>query len=769
MPRTGLSAGVSPRHPSRLLHALAAMALLAGALVPGSAGASALAAASTDHRVSTHLAAALQWAAAGERSGQLDPLGRRAEPATPALAYDWATPTEEVLLVIEGDVAAAALEAAGARVNTRAGTVTTAVVALDRVPALLALPGLRSVEMEQPITLATDVSAQSINAEELWGGPPPVFSTTGETGRGVVVGIVDTGLDTNHEDFRTDHGTRVRFLWDQTIVGGDPPAGFTYGKAYDAADIDAGRYSGYDENGHGTHVAGIAAGNGRATGNGQPAYTYPGIAPEADIVIVKLKANPNGSYTDARLIDGVNYVFQRAAQLGQPAVVLLASTKFTGPHDGSDPLDLALTALTGPGKLLVTAAGNEYGKSRHAEWTSIQLEATGSITVNVPAYTPSGNASDHFFLEAWYPANGHQDVTLVSPSGWTLGPIRRGEQANVQGPNGIVVLKNGVTTSASGAYKVELQVYRGNLTLPQVASGTWTVRFVAQTSAMHRVDAWLTSWSLGSASATFGQGKTESRLIGSPGTADGAICVTAFTTKRTWTDINGTTRSYFYAVMNQIANYASSGPRRDGLPLPHIAAPGYGVAGALSSLNQVSTSYKLKDGVHFIANGTSVAAAHVAGGIALLLQQQPELTREMALNLIESAAIEDSYTGAVPNDRWGAGKLYLQPLGAAGVADGQAWAAKLRFAAWPNPSRGPAVFRFDVPAQASGQPARAEFQIIDVAGREVTRLHRDFPAGPAEWTWDGTTRGGTPTAPGIYWARLTLAGGTAVTRVVRLP
>jgi subtilisin family serine protease len=767
MPRTGMP-GVALRPlPDRLIQGLV-MLLFAGVVVPvGPVSAASLVDAASDPRVSTHLNAALHRAAASDPGAELHVLGRRAELASPP-GYEWATPDEEVLLLIEGDVDAAAVEAAGARVNTRAGSVTTALVPLGRIPALLAIPGIRSLEMEQPITLATDVSSRSINAEELWGGPPPGFSTSGETGRDVVVGIVDTGLDTGHEDFRTADGTRVKYLWDQAMTPPAPPVGFTYGDEYSAADIDGGGYPGYDENGHGTHVAGIAAGNGRATGNGQPAYTYPGIAPQADIVIVKLKPNPNGTYTDARLIDGVNYVFQKAALLGKPAVVLLASTKLSGPHDGSDPLDIALTALTGPGRILVTAAGNEYGKGRHAEWTAIQMEATGSLTVSIPAYSPSGNASDHFFVEGWYPANGNESVTIVSPTGWTLGPVARGEQVTVQGPSGIVLLKNGVTTSANGSFKLDLQVYRGSLTLPQVAAGTWTLRFTSATSLIHRVDAWLTSWSIGSASATFVQGKTESRLISSPGTADGAICVTAFTTKRTWVDINNTSRSYFYAVMNQIASYASSGPRRDGMPLPHIAAPGYGVAGALSAMNQVSSSYRLKDGVHFISNGTSVAAAHVAGGIALLLQTQPTLTRELALNLLQSAAIEDGYTGQVPNERWGAGKLYLQPLEVSGVAEGQAWASKLRLAAWPNPSRGPATFRFDVPAMASGQPAVVELQIVDVAGREVTRFQREMTAGPAELTWDGRTRGGEPAAPGVYWARLSLGGGTAVARVVRV-
>src|SRR6185503_11519026 len=111
-------------------------------------------------------------------------------------------------------------------------------------------------------------------------------------------------------------------------------------------------YPGGDVDGHGTHMAGVAAGNGRATGNKKPAYKYLGAAPEADLVVVSLRYASDGSVTDDKVLDAVRYVFQRAAALGEPAVVLLSVSKPTGPHDGQDPLDLGISALTGPGKIV---------------------------------------------------------------------------------------------------------------------------------------------------------------------------------------------------------------------------------------------------------------------------------------------------------------------------------------------------------------------------------------------------------------------------------
>ncbi|HEX7878715.1 MAG TPA: S8 family serine peptidase [Candidatus Eisenbacteria bacterium] len=751
---------------------LVVFTILALLLFPASLLAGSLRASINDPRVSVHLRSALSAAAAVENVAtelQTNSVRPEMEIVSGGPDYHWATPDSRVLLVVEGNVDLSQLSSLNGEVNTSAGGVTTLLAPLSSVPDILALDGIRGLEMEQPVELCTDISTLATNAKALWGGPPPNYAATGQTGENVVIGIVDTGLDVTHQDLRTSAGSRVKFGWDQTITTGQKPAGFTYGSEYTQAQINAGSYPGLDEVGHGTHITGVAAGNGRATGGGVPQFTYTGMAPEADIVFVKLMANPNGTYTDARIIDGVNYVFQKAAALNKPAVVLLAVNKMTGPHDGSDPMDIALTALTGPGKILVTAAGNEYGRARHAEWTASTSQPAGSMTVNVPTYAASSNASDHFLVEAWYDAGENATVSVTTPAGLIVGPVLRGTQLTLNTPSGVVNIKNGVTTSANGSYKVEFNITRGSLTYPAVAAGTWSLNYLAVTNPYFRVDAWLTSWILGSGAATFVNGKTESRLIGSPSTAQGAISVSSYTTKRTWTDISGAARSYYYAVMNQVANYASSGPRRDGALVPHITAPGYGVAGALSNtaLSVVSSAYRLQDGVHYVNSGTSVAAAHVAGGVALLLQQARNLTHDQIVNQIQTSATVDSYTGQVPNPRWGAGKLYLQPLAAAAVGD-QAFTSQIGFRVSPNPSRGPAIFTFNVPLDAaSSRSMAAELVIYDVSGREVSRVARTVTGGPTEFVWDGMTNGGDEAAAGMYWGRLNLDGQHATARIVR--
>ncbi len=215
---------------------------------------------------------------------------------------------------------------------------------------------------------------------------PPTFS--GDTGQGTVVGVVDTGIDLANADFQTNSGTRIVDFWDQAACPNpssnacptQPPnsQGFNYGAECGSAAINAascGPFSYGDVNGgdscnspvglpaatvvslaeidcdgHGTHVTGIAAGNGRAA----PFGTYIGVAPQADLVIVK------SDFDLAHIVDGVAYIFKVAASRGEAASVNISLGTNEGPHDGSDMFETMLDALTGPGKLISVAGGNEF-------------------------------------------------------------------------------------------------------------------------------------------------------------------------------------------------------------------------------------------------------------------------------------------------------------------------------------------------------------------------------------------------------------------------
>jgi|GEM_PF-1914862 len=209
-----------------------------------------------------------------------------------------------------------------------------------------------------------------------------VQRSSGFTGRGVVVGVVDSGLDWDHPDFwSSPSDTRILYIWNQTItpVGGEnPPPEFGYGVEYDSSDVIAGTPREVDSTGHGTHVMGGAAGDGSATNGLEPAGRYAGLAPDAYLIPVKT------TWLDADVVDGVDYIFRRAEALGLPCVVNLSLGSHYGPHDGTGPFEAAIANLTGPGKMVVGAAGNSGNDPLHARVVvsgtdSVSFEAAGAL------------------------------------------------------------------------------------------------------------------------------------------------------------------------------------------------------------------------------------------------------------------------------------------------------------------------------------------------------------------------------------------------------
>ena len=219
---------------------------------------------------------------------------------------------------------------------------------------------------------------------------------------------MDTGVDYLNPDFQNPDGTtRLVSIWDQTGTG-THPSGFTYGAEWLPADINALIPSEVDSQGHGSHVLGIAAGNGSATGNGQPAYTYVGMAPQADLCMVKT------TFQTGAIVDGVHYIFQKAASLGKQAVVNLSLGTQEGPHDGTLDMDVMLNALTGPGKIIVASAGNAGEDNLHGQLT-LSGSTPQNMTLVVPPYTPApGTANDVLLFSGWYAGTSQISLRIVT-------------------------------------------------------------------------------------------------------------------------------------------------------------------------------------------------------------------------------------------------------------------------------------------------------------------------------------------------------------------
>jgi subtilisin family serine protease len=587
------------------------------------------------------------------------PLALRA-PVNPSLKINQrflsanARGEQMVDLFIQGDVSADDLRAKGIEVNTVAGGFVTARCPLDRIGELVATPGITRLKVAERCKPNLDLSAVDLGLPAVRTPPPLDFA--GQTGQGVLVGDVDSGIDLAHPDFKNPDGTtRLVALWDQTTVGTAPP-GFTYGAYWTGAQIDLGLATETDTNGHGTHVMGIAGGDGSGTGNGVPAFTYVGVSPKADLIMVKTNFSTTG------VVDGVNFIFQRAAALGKKAVVNLSLGTQDGPHDGTSSFDQMISALTGPGKIVVASAGNAQEENLHAQLT---LGGTPqNMTLIVPNYTRNPGAGNDFLLfSGWYEGADQISVTITTPLGTVIGPVLTGTNDTDNATTaGFINILNGTTATNNGDNEIYIEIF-DSFANQSPRQGTWTFQFTpVSIASTGRVDMYLFGNGLGNGFnfVPWSQGLVAGGVVGSPGSADSVITAAAHTTKACWTSIDALTYCWNpQPPLNAIASFSSQGPLRDGRLKPDLSAPGFGVASAKSANYAASTPLVVPDGMHVMEAGTSMAAPQVTGTVALLLAQ-PRWSNGGSTAIrdrLQQTARADGFTGTVPNVAWGAGKL----------------------------------------------------------------------------------------------------------------
>ncbi len=314
-----------------------------------------------------------------------------------------------------GDVAE--LSSAGLSTGYSSDGEVTGQIAFRNLERLVAIPGVIRVTMQPHSRPLLDETIAEMRVP--W-KVPPGFSGKGA---GVIVAVIDTGIDIFHESFRTASGTRILELWDQSAStgGSPPPAGFAQiGRVYNTTQINAGISAGppftsIDSDGHGTHVAGIAAGNGRQDDRCSFPGHYVGVAPLADLVIVKAIALPAGSSSNTR--DALRWCAQAGARHGgKPVVINCSWGQDLGAHDGNDYNDISVDRILRPtgnpvpqGLAVVVAAGNEgdgdtheAGRLRPGERTTVSFYMPDNSTAPDP-------------ISLWYDGNASITVQLTAP------------------------------------------------------------------------------------------------------------------------------------------------------------------------------------------------------------------------------------------------------------------------------------------------------------------------------------------------------------------
>ena len=555
----------------------------------------------------------------------------------------------------------AAVRSTGAVVNSVYPNFVTAQVTAGEIISLAALDRVRYIDEGSKSYPLNDVSIPETGASLVQGG---FLNTTQYRGAGAIVLVYDTGIDFKHRDFRSPTDStksRILFIWDQTLTaqaGESTPGGtLSYGVEYTQAQINAELTSSpankvreRDINGHGTHVCGTAAGNDAALYG-----KFSGMAPDADIIIVK---GGDASFSEGHIIDGLTYAQNKAASLAKPIVVNMSLGGQVGPHDGSEAQEQAVDSFTGtPGRVVAIAAGNDGLAPIHIGGSA---GATTTFTFTVPSYTPSpGTGSNLFWFDLWLVSDQHVSVSAHSPNGFAASAAYSPTGSSGNGTSvsdGVITVYDIPSQTGNELWNVGLQVADNGTNYP--ASGTWTFTVTNPGTSVH-YDGWLSVYVIGSGIVSLSGGDVN-ETVSQPGTSAGAITAGAYVTKWSWpvyTNLqyvyNGTDRT------GNIATFSSIGPTRDGRQKPDLAAPGQGIASALSSsmdtTNLASIIYPGQR--HFVDQGTSMATPHITGASALILGAFPTTTAVTVKSLLTTGAIADAFTGSVPNYTWGYGKL----------------------------------------------------------------------------------------------------------------
>lgn len=656
-----------------------------------------------------------------------------------------------------------ALREQGVVVRTIAGDVVTARLSarsLDRVARIRSVSRIQSAVR---CRLLLDKSAPEIGADRIWNGELGIAYR----GYGILIGIVDSGIDWRHPDFIDAEGrSRILFLWDQTDDGGEPPAGFDYGSEYTRAQIDqeiggtgSGIVGGADHSGHGTHVAGIAAGNGKGTGNGRPPGTYTGVAPETELIIVK---GGDTIFLSTRIVDGLSYIFQKSESLDSPRPVVVnlsVGGTHLGPHDGTSLFERSIDNLIGwkPGRAVVVPSGNDGDDAIHLMGIFTKVPDTLAVPFLIPGNQQG--IEDYASFDLWSEAFTGLSVSVITPSGAAFGPVTGGTAASWQTDEGKVDIDNASAgpDAENGLLESRVRVSDarddGTIT-DNLAQGNWELHLTGNPG---RLDGWLYDSSIG---ARLVNGSEPTMRIAEPGNARLVITVGSYVSRIEWPSLWSVPWGPGGLTAGALSVFSSPGPTRDGRQKPEITAPGEYILSSLSREILVSPGdqYITTDSVHHAMKGTSMAAPHVTGTVALMFQADPNLTASDIQAAFILNARKDEYTGSVWNPSWGYGKLnaYEVMQSVTGVARADDTGYPKQFSLYqnfPNPFNGDTEIPYDVPG-GSIEGSHA-IGIYDMMGRPILlQNHRNARPGRHLVHWDGCDASGGALPSGVYIVRL---------------
>ena len=523
---------------------------------------------------------------------QLPPDVRQKSEAL-STGFSYTQNTWEVLLRIAGPIETLQEKFPEAFFRVLSGGYAIGLIPESRLSDLAAAPEV--IYVEQPKRLQQEVS-QGILASCI--SPLHEGTTTAETlsGQGVLVAVIDSGIDYFHPDFRNEDGTtRIAWLWDDGVEYSREQINEALRQPTRRQGLDL--VPSQDVSGHGTHVAGIAAGNGRASEG-----RYRGVAYESELIVVKLgNARPGGFPKTTQLMEGVEYVRAKAQEMGRPVAVNLSFGNNYGSHTGTSLLETYLSQVANQWQMsIVIGTGNEGNTALHRQgkMAANQME---EIEFAIDAF--EGNVN----LQLWKNYQDVIDITLLAPDGQEVIHYVRGQAGMV--PSRTFVGREGTETwrVLTGRWEnTEVYLYPGFPSpyaifeefffsfLPEqdyLDAGVWRLRLQAKGIKDGKYSMWLPAGGILNPRTGFLNPSTDTTLT-IPSTAVNVISVGAYDSRR-----------------NQYASFSGRGYTWETEQVkPDVVAPGVDIVSCA-----VGGGYQMR-------TGTSMAAPFVTGSVALLMQ-----------------------------------------------------------------------------------------------------------------------------------------------------
>jgi subtilisin family serine protease len=630
----------------------------------------------------------------------------------------------------------------GGTLNSVMGTICTAEIPLSAMEAFASQDAILKIESSQPVEIYNDKAKQLVRADSVQNG----FLPNGQsyTGKGVVVGVVDTGIDFLNADFKQKNDsnkTRIVAIWDQTDNSGTKPQGYSYGSAWNATQIqaaltDTSIITQKDFSGHGTHTSGSAAG-------------LRGMAYDAEIIHVKTPLVSNGDYkfsTSAKTLDAVNYIYELAGDMGKSCVINMSlGFNFGAPHDGTSLFEQGLDWMmeNRRGFVVCASAGNEgqdyshhgdYALTPDSVWTYINglngctwygannssVDDSLFISVVMDSARVSFSGGGITFQQKLFQTPWVSISDLKATVGGMMFPVIYG--------NGDTAATISITGATYDSTRSEWYVLtRDNFLLS--ASGTKNLNlFKIAFKGSGKFNAWIQALnSLGVNAQTYG-GKVDARfkasdnknVIGIPGTGKNVLTVGAYINKKNYVNIFGQTQSGLNTngtAAGARALFSSNGPTTDGRIKPDFCAPGLNVASTKSRYSERDSS-EMTDGNTIVYSGTSMSCPIAAGAIALLLEKYKWANYAEIRSAITATAIKDNFTTSnLPNNIWGVGKLNIfaaMKLTVTGIEE-QTNPVKIDangVSVYPNPANN--QLTIELPQSVLAQ----KLSVVDITGRE---------------------------------------------------